>query len=424
MNSASPAQSHALPAHSRWNPLVVDTVMAGALALFAWGQSIFFSSMVFRVRFIGGPPPGGPGPRLPEPVTRAFFESPLPQTTLIGVLLIGLAFLPLALRRRYPLAVLAVATIATAGYEFLHQPPTIVVLAPIIALYTVGTLYERWTLVAVAVATAAVSIVGTLPDVDSPRWIADVFRVIATMGAAAALGDATRNRRAYIAEVEQRAVEAERSRDEEARRRVGEERLRIARELHDVTAHSLSIIAVQSGAASRVVESDSAAAKRSLESIRSTSREALEELRAMLGVLRGTDEDAEFGPAPRLDAIETLASAVGDAGLEVVVDADFDELDDIPTVVQTSAYRIVQESLTNVVRHAGATKAAVRLAASNDSLAIDVVDDGRGVEEPLGEGHGIGGMRERVHTLGGTFSAGPEPGGGFGVHATIPLARR
>lgn len=317
---------------------------------------------------------------------------------------------------------LAVVTCAEALSEYLHAPPSMVFIAPLIALYTVGTLRDRRTLVIATALASIVLLAVQLPAFSDTRFWAEFVRIISMLGVAAAVGDATRNRRAYVAEVEQRAIEAERSRDEEARRRVDEERLRIARELHDVTAHSLSIIAVQSGAASHVLDSDPAEARRALEAIRSTSKDALDELRAMLGVLRSVDDPgAPLAPVPGLARIDELVGPMQDAGITVklVVDGD---VGGIPALVDASAYRIVQEALTNVVRHAGPCELLVAIRRNADALEIEVADTGRGVETDTSGGHGLAGMRERAFALGGTFQAGPADSGGFRVLARLPLA--
>ena len=193
------------------------------------------------------------------------------------------------------------------------------------------------------------------------------------------LGDATRNRRAYVAEVEQRAADAERTREEEARRRVDEERLRIARELHDVTAHSLSIIAVQSGAAAHVIDSDPAEARRALEAIRRTSKDALDELRAMLGVLRAAEEsDAPLAPVPGLARLGELVAPLDRRRLRRHGRRRRTTSARFPAVVEGSAYRIVQEALTNIVRHAGVVPRFADASAEKTALCTIAVDnDGR-----------------------------------------------
>ncbi|NTU71381.1 MAG: sensor histidine kinase [Coriobacteriia bacterium] len=347
-----------------------------------------------------------------------------PELSPWAVVLSAIAFLPLAYRRRFPLAVLAVVTGITAANDLIPGPPSLVFLAPLIALYTVGTERSRKTLVAAACLTATAQLAISLPHYTSTTFWADAVRIISMVAVAAALGDATRNRRAYVAEVEQRAVEAERTRDEEARRRVDEERLRIARELHDVTAHSLSIIAVQSGAAAHVIDTNPAEARRSLDAIRRTSKEALDELRAMLGVLRSEDDaGAPLAPTPGLARLGDLAAPMRDAGVEVALDVA-ESLDELPALVDASAYRIVQEALTNVVRHAGPCAVTVRVRRVGDDLTIEVADSGVGASAEVSAGHGLAGMRERALALGGTFEAGPRSEGGFRVAAMLPITSR
>jgi signal transduction histidine kinase len=206
---------------------------------------------------------------------------------------------------------------------------------------------------------------------------------------------------------------------------VDEERLRIARELHDITAHSLAIVAVQSGAALHVLDTDPVAARGALVAIRDTSRNALNELRAILGVLRGSGEvpeGAPLAPTPGLARVPDLVAPLADAGLEVELIAP-GIADPLPAFVDASAYRIVQEALTNVLRHAGDASVAVSVRRDADTLAIEVTDDGS--SRPTGEeGHGIAGMRERASALGGTFQAGPRLEGGWRVAATLPVAGR
>lgn len=387
-----------------------DWALAAGLAAFGWLQ------LAFVPVFIAGP---GRGAHRPEGLPVPFVSTPMSAPTWVAFALVALVSLPLAWRRRYPLAVLASTVVFAGLYDLLRQPPVLVTIAPLVALYTVGTLVSRRTLVRSALLSAAFTLAVSLPFQASGRIFAEAVRLAAMVAFAAALGDATRNRRAYVAEVEQRALEAERSREEEARQRVEEERLRIARELHDVTAHSLSIIAVQAGAAEKVVDRDPAAAKRALETIRATSKASLDELRAMLGVLRGKEDGAPLAPAGSIARLGELAAAVEQAGVRVELTVE--DLGDVPAFAEVSSYRIVQEALTNVVRHARASVARVRLTRGDDALVIEIADDGAGAIAGSLEGHGIAGMRERIAALGGEFFAGAQPGGGYLVRATIPL---
>jgi signal transduction histidine kinase len=395
--------------------LARDGLVALALTVLGWVQVASFT-VFFSERRPPHIPQGLPpfGPRVMEPTWVAFA-------------LIALAFLPLAGRRRFPLSVLAISTVVAAVYDQIPNPPTLVFIAPLVALYTVGTVYPRrivWT----AWLTALVpTLVLSLPHVVSGRALTEAIRVTATFAVAAALGDSTRTRRAYVAEVEARAAEAERTREEEALRRVEEERLRIARELHDVTAHSLSLIAVQAGGAAKVAEKDPAAARASIETIRRTAKASLEELRSMLGVLRG-GEDAPLSPTGTLAHLPELVRGVEDAGIEVSLEAG--DLGGVPAYVDVSAYRIVQEALTNVVRHAKATAVRVIVRREGGGLLIEVRDNGAGThagamgaDEIESLGHGIPGMRERAAALGGTFEAGPDPAGGFVARAVLPFQK-
>lgn len=394
----------------RIGPEASDTLLAVGLVLFGWFQ---IGTLPVLFRDGGGGPRGG---------FRPPFEHRVAPPTWTSYALLAAAFLPLALRRRYPLVVLGVTTVTAAVYDATPgHPPAMMALAPLIALYTVGTVRGRRTLWLAAVGATVFTLALTLPDVTSVRWYAELVRIAAMFAFAAALGDATRTRRAYIAEVEQRALDAERTREEEARRRVEEERLRIARELHDVTAHSLSIIAVQAGAAEKVVERDPEAVKHVLSTIRTTSKAALDELRAMLGVLRGGDDATPFAPAGSLGRLDELIRGVEEAGVHVVLEVDAQALADLPAFADVSAYRIVQEALTNVVRHAGATQATVWVNREGADLLVVITDDGHGVQGATREGHGIAGMRERVVALGGVFEAGPADSAGFRVSARLPL---
>jgi signal transduction histidine kinase len=223
-----------------------------------------------------------------------------------------------------------------------------------------------------------------------------------------ALGEAARNRRIAI--------------DQASRRAVGDEQARIARELHDVLAHSVSVIVVQASAADDVFDERPDQARAALRSIESAGREALAELRRLLAAVR-PDADGELAhPQPGLDRLGELAAPLRAAGLEVAIERA-DDAGALPAGVDLSAYRIVQEALTNTLRHAGASRAEVTVRSAPGMLELDVLDDGRGGGSPTSEGggRGIAGMRERATMLGGTLDAGPLPEGGYRVHARLPL---
>jgi signal transduction histidine kinase len=220
------------------------------------------------------------------------------------------------------------------------------------------------------------------------------------------------------------AAEEARARAAEAQRRATEERLRIAREVHDVVAHNISLINVQAGVALHLIDEQPEQARPALAAIKEASKETLEELRSVVDALRSDGEAAPRAPMPGLDDIGRLATRTSEAGLPVRVDVSGTPRP-VPAGVDLAAYRIVQEALTNATRHAGATQVIVRLVHGDHDLTVEVADDGRGAASPHvhngGAGSGITGMRERVTALGGTFEAGPRPGRGFAVRARLPL---
>jgi signal transduction histidine kinase len=393
--------------------VLADSALAVGLTVLTWLQ-LAAPPLVGMERF-----PGGMG-------GREFFMRGHP-VGLLAFMLVALAFLPLAGRRRFPVSVLVVSGLAAGVYELLQLPRSFGVVAVLIAMYTVGTLYDRWRLVAITVVAGGLSLAIAMPDWNSALFFADVARILAPILVAAALGDASRNRRAFVEEAQQRLLAAEATREEETRRRVDEERLRIARDLHDITAHSLSLIAVQSGVAAHVLDSDPEEARRSLLAIRETARSALHELRGLLGVLRGAgDGPAPLAPAPSLARLPELTDPLRDAGFTLTVDHDGD-LAGLPAFVDATAFRIIQEALTNVLRHASPCPVSVSVKRSPTALAVVVTDDGPALpigESATGQGHGIPGMRERAAAVGGTVEAGPTASGGWRVSALLPLSER
>jgi signal transduction histidine kinase len=248
--------------------------------------------------------------------------------------------------------------------------------------------------------------------------------------AALFLGWTVSSRRAHVAEIEARAAQVERTHEEEARRQVDAERLRIARELHDVLAHSIATINIQAGVAAHVLSEHPEHAAEALRTIKSTSKQALRELRGILGVLREADEAQPREPAPGLSQLDRLIDATSQAGVPTRFEVSGDRRA-LPATVDLAAYRIVQESLTNVLRHAGPANASVAIAYVGDEMTVSVDDDGRGPaggspgadgDRQRAHGHGILGMRERAHALGGELEAGPRNDGGFRVRARLPVA--
>jgi signal transduction histidine kinase len=333
-----------------------------------------------------------------------------------AVALVVLAAGALAARRRHPVAVLAVVFGATLVYFLLGYAPGPIWLALIVAFVTAVAQGHR-----VAGAIIAAAGFGIFPWLDTlfrsgpapsplslvalPAWLLVLFGV----------GEAVRIRR-------ERAAEAIRIREEEALRRAGEERLRIARELHDALGHHLSLINVQSGVALHLNEELPEHTRSSLFAIKEASKEALSELRSVLDILRQEGERAPRSPTSTLARLDDLVSQAAAAGLEVRTESS-GEVRPLPFGVDVAAFRIVQEALTNVGRHAGPATASVRLTYGDRELTVQVDDDGRGTPArgAGGSGKGIVGMRERVAALGGDLEAGPRPGGGFRVRARLPL---
>jgi signal transduction histidine kinase len=293
-----------------------------------------------------------------------------------------------------------------------------------IAMYSVAAFSKRWHRSMLGVLVAGFLGAGVVFAFTSDfRGVTEIISAFVMLAAAAFLGDTNRNRREYVAEVERRATLAVQAQEEEARRRIDEERIEIAREVHDVVAHSLSIVAVQASAAETLLEADPDKARESLANIRATSKDALGELRSMLEVLR-TGAEAPTTPSADLTQLDQLVEPVREAGLSVVLDVRGD-ISIVPAFVSVSAYRIIQEALTNVVRHAKAKTVHVEVSAQPRTLTVTVADDGAGAPHDVAEsaeGHGLRGMNERVEALGGTFFAGPDSAKtGFAVTATIPF---
>ncbi|WP_055703166.1 sensor histidine kinase [Streptomyces silaceus] len=351
-----------------------------------------------------------------------------------SLLLMALGALALVFRRRAPWTVLA-ATCAAALVELLTgEPRAPVVMCAVIALFTVAARTDRSTtwrigLVTMTGLTGVAMLSGPLP------WYAqENLGIFAWTGMAAAAGDAVRSRRAFVDAIRERAERAERTREEEARRRVAEERLRIARDLHDVVAHHIALVNVQAGVAAHVMDKRPDQAKEALSHVRDASRSALNELRATVGLLRQTgDPEAPTEPAPGLHRLDELLDTFRNAGLPVEVALGQIGLD-LPAAADLAAFRIIQEALTNVQKHAGPdAKAEVSVVRVGPNVEVTVIDDGPGKgkgdgrrDEATGEkadggGHGLIGMRERVTALGGSCSAGPRYGGGFRVHAILPV---
>ncbi|MGW6543869.1 sensor histidine kinase [Streptomyces massasporeus] len=362
-----------------------------------------------------------------EPRHRDSVNWVLRTPDLLSLILMTLGAAALVFRRRAPMAVLALTGTLSVVESVTGDPRTPVAMSAVIALYTVASTTDRPTtwrvgLLTMTVLTGAAMAAGPLP------WYAqENLGIFAWTGIGATAGDAVRSRRAFVQAIRERAERAERTREEEARRRVAEERLRIARDLHDVVAHHIALVNVQAGVAAHVMDKRPDQAKQALAHVREASRSALGELRATVGLLRQSgDPEAPTEPAPGLDRLDELTGTFRSAGLHVEV-ARTDQGTTLPAAVDLAAYRIIQEALTNVQKHAGPqAKAEVSVVRVGPNIEITVLDDGSGENESpdSGGGHGLLGMRERVSALRGTLTTGPRYGGGFRVHAILPLENR
>ncbi|MFI5660475.1 sensor histidine kinase [Streptomyces sp. NPDC051684] len=348
------------------------------------------------------------------------------QPTPLGWLLLVGAHVPLIWRRRAPLASFLGLVAFVAPYHAMDFQHTAPLLASLCGLFTVAmTGRPRRTVL------VGVCVIGLMLGVKFGHGMAEgtqALRISGWIVVVLLLGVYVRVHRQYLASVVERAERAERTREEEARRRVAEERLRVARDLHDLLAHSITLVGVQTSVAAHVLNADPqrldrAAVAKALDDIADTCRAARGELRATLEVLRSSPDEAR-GPLPGVDGIPELAEAARTSGVSVRCDLDAGE---VPGAVGAAVYRIVQEALTNAVRHGGAELSVrVALRAAPGAVEVSVVDDGVGVPDAasVAPGFGLVGMRERARSVGGVLDAGPRAAGGFEVRATLPLTAR
>nr|WP_203635025.1 sensor histidine kinase [Streptomyces sp. SID10815] len=342
--------------------------------------------------------------------------------------------LTVALRRRTPEKMVLLAAAAGLAQLALNVETMAADFAMLVIVYTVAAVGARW---ASRFALAGGMCAAALAQIRWPEEQASTFGEIALavfqtvpFALAWVLGDSMRTRRAYFAQLEERAARLEKEREAQAQVAVAAERARIARELHDVVAHNVSVMVVQADGAAYVLDASPDQAKKALETISSTGRQALAEMRRLLGVLRTGEhqEGGEYVPQPDVEQIEELVEQCRKSGLPVDFRVEGTPRP-LPSGVELTAYRIVQEALTNTRKHGGPKAgASVRLVYFDDGLGLLVEDDGKGAPHELyedggvdGQGHGLIGMRERVGMVGGTLDAGPRPGGGFRISALLPL---
>jgi signal transduction histidine kinase len=324
--------------------------------------------------------------------------------------------------------VLAVAVAASALLMTAVKGPLVIAVLPGVAMYLVASRVRRrlsiWAGAIAAGALGAALLHAALSSAGVPA-LADSMEALLPLAAGWFVGDAVAARRRYLAGLAEQAERERAAETERARQQVRAERVRIARELHDVVAHTLAVMTVQAGVGRRLMAKQPAEAGTALESIEKIGRTAQEELGVVLALLREDGpEAAELSPLPRLVDIKELAETVRASG--TTVDLRILGLDrQLSQALELSIYRVIQEALTNVVKHAPGASATVELAISGTGVRIEVVDDGgpaarRDHGRPVTAGHGLVGMRERVGAFGGRLVAGPRPGGGFGVVAEIP----
>jgi signal transduction histidine kinase len=330
-------------------------------------------------------------------------------------------------RRRFPVPALVATAAGLLAYYAAGYPAIGLALPVAAALYSAA---EAGKLAAAAAAATGLVLVSTtfrLREGDDPAYLLG-FELASTVGlmvAAIALGAAVRATRLLRAEQRRTARQAAAEREWEARRRVEEERLRIARDLHDVLGHTIAVVSVQADVAAEALDDDPAAARAALAAIRFAGDEAVREVRTTLGLLRNPADVGDRAPTGSLRHLDPLVAATAESGLAVDLRTEGEPVG-LPVVVDTTAYRIVQESLTNCLRHARASKAEVRLRYEPDRLDISIADDGRGIALPEDRhiGRGIDGMRERATLLGGNVVVSSRPGAGFRVDASLPLEVR
>jgi signal transduction histidine kinase len=340
------------------------------------------------------------------------------------VLLAFAAALSLAVRRVYPLSVFAIVVVVTAFFGWVYGGywP----FAALLAFYSLAAHSPRKRALVAGVAGFAFLALSIAHDIEwqPVTWskIALFAGRMAPLVAAWVLGDNMRTRREYLRGLEDRAAQLEREQQANARRAAAEEQARIAREVHDVVAHNLSVIIVQATAADAVFASDPDDAQRAVRTIGTTARQALDELRRVLGVVRtGEERSPNFPPQPSLARLDELLEQVRAAGLAVELETS-GEPRELTSALELSVYRIVQEALTNTLRHGDAKRATVALRFDAEAVDVEIIDDGTSTSAANGSGHGLIGMRERAAAFGGRVEAGRSAEGGFRIAARLPIA--
>jgi signal transduction histidine kinase len=340
--------------------------------------------------------------------------------------LLGLAAgLLLLVRRRWPVPVLAASALLIVTYHVLDYPAIGLAFPLVAALYSAAVSGRVAATAGLCAALLAATAVWRAGIEHTPGLVVatNTLQEGLLMAAVVLLGDALHSRRALAGSMLEVLRAAEAEREQEMHRRMAEERLRIARELHDVTAHTVTVIGVQAEVAAEVLDDDVEVARGAIDAVCAAGHDAVLQLQATLDLLREGDGGAPRVPAPRLAQLDELLDTMRTSGLEVET-AVTGHRRPLPAAVDLTAYRLLQESLTNVLRHAGEPRADVIVHYARDALHITVCSHGAAPPATGRAGHGIAGMAERVHALGGALDAGPQPDGGFRVTARIPAAER
>lgn len=342
----------------------------------------------------------------------------------LGVLVGAALCAPLAWRRRWPLAALGMLACGSLLYLAVGDPSPVFVPPVLVGLYTVAAWGSRGRTLAVAAGLLPyVAVIVLVFSLDEGGDVAQMLETLSQFALALAVGEAVRSQRAFVAAVRDRAERTAREHELETRQRVDEERVRIARDVHDVVAHSIATISTQASVGVHLGRQEPAEAIKLLESIKAVSAEALHDLRYAVGVLRDPSGVDPVAPAPSMDDVPALVQRARDSGLAVEL-----RMEGAPAALsaatQVAVYRIVQEGLTNVMRHAGGAQATVDITIRGHEIEVDVSDDGAGgsiTSSEAGSGSGLAGMRERASAMGGELQAGPQADGGFRVRARLPI---
>lgn len=354
------------------------------------------------------------------------FDDGIPGPRLANAVFLLLITLPLAWRRRAPTVVFALVLVSAAPQIALidearsDQPPFQHWIALLVVFYSLGAHAERRRAIVAGALGGGAFVGGDLFKLLSgAAGLEDTVPAWFMIAAAYGVGFALRGERIQSTLLANRAERLEREREQKARLAVAEERVRIGRELHDIVAHAISVIVVQAQAGQRVLEGEQASAREALGSIETTGRQALVEMRRLLGVLRKEDRELALAPRPSLAYLDVLAERIREAGLPVDLRVEGDAKP-LPPGVDLSAYRIVQEALTNALKHAGPASAQVVVRYRAGEVELEITDDGRGPVDGSQGGHGLVGMRERAALVGGTVESGTNGGRGYTVRARLP----